>query len=95
MLTVYRIFIERSQASNTSSQVCFNMPDIFTNLYNLGVSRGEFKPANDDEIAMNITTILVGLTYEWCLYHPNYSFTERTRKTVAEYMNGFKYESVK
>lgn len=90
MLIVYRIFIERSQASNTSSQVCFNMPDIFTNLYNLGVSRGEFKPANDDEIAMNITTILVGLTYEWCLYHANYSFTERTRKTVAEYMNGFK-----
>ncbi|MFA5153992.1 MAG: TetR/AcrR family transcriptional regulator [Clostridia bacterium] len=90
MRTVYRIFIERSQASNTSSQVCFNMPDIFTNLYNLGVSRGEFKPANADEIAMNITTILVGLTYEWCLYHPNYSFTERARKLVAEYMNGFK-----
>jgi len=90
MRTVYRIFIERSQASNTTSQVCFNMPDIFTNLYNLGVSRGEFKPANADEIAMNITTILVGLTYKWCLYHPNYSFTERTRKTVAEYMNGFK-----
>ncbi|MFA6729415.1 MAG: TetR/AcrR family transcriptional regulator [Eubacteriales bacterium] len=90
MRTVYKIFIERRQASGVASEFSFDMPDLFINLYNLGVSRGEFIPANASEIAASIKTILVGLTFEWCLYDPNYSFIERAKALVSEYLNRFK-----
>ncbi len=89
MRTVYKIFIERRQ-TDIKSELCFDMPELFTNLYNLGVSRGELKPANTADIAANIKTILVGLTFEWCLYHPNYNLIGRAKTLVSEYLDRLK-----
>ena len=83
MRTVYKIFIERRKAANVPSEIGFDMPDLFINLYDLGVSRGELKPADTAELAANIKTILVGLTFEWCLYHPDYDFLGRAKVLVS------------
>ena len=90
MRIVYKIFIERRQSSGIVSEFSFDMPDLFTDLYNLGVSRGELKPANTDEIAAKIKTIIVGLTFEWCLYHPDYDFINRGKSLVTEYISRYK-----
>lgn len=90
MRTVYKVFIERRQTTGITSELSFDMPDLFINLYNLGVSRGELKSADTADIAANIKTILVGLTFEWCLYHPNYNFIERAKTLVSEYLDRFK-----
>lgn len=90
MRTVYKVFIERKQTTSITSELSFDMPDLFINLYNLGVSRGELKPADTAEVAANIKTILVGLTFEWCLYHPNYNFIGRAKTLVSEYLDRFK-----
>ena len=92
MRTVYKIFIERAATTGISHKTTFEMPQLFTALYDLGVSRNEFKPADTAAIAENIQTILVGLTYQWCLYHPNYDFLGRAKVLVTEYLNGFKMQ---
>jgi len=90
MRTVYKIFIERRKTANPPSELGFDMPELFSNLYDLGVSRGELKPADTAALAANIKTILVGLTFEWCLYHPDYDFIGRAKVLVSDYMEKFK-----
>lgn len=90
MRTVYKIFLERAATSGTSFKSMFEMPDLFTKLYELGVERGDLKPVDVAAVAENIQTILVGVTYQWCLYHPNYDFTGRAKVLIAEYLDGFK-----
>lgn len=88
--TMYKIFIERSATTGSSAKDAFEMPFLFTELYNLGLKRGEFIETDVTVFAENIKTILVGLTFEWCLYHPNYDFIGRTKLLIAEYLRGFK-----
>lgn len=89
MRTVYKIFLERAAATGNSCKSLYEVPELFTTLYELGVSRKEFKPADTSTIAENIQIILVGLTYQWCLYHPNYDFTGRAKSIIADYLKGF------
>lgn len=89
MRTVYKIFLERAATTGTSCKSLYEAPELFTALYELGVSRKEFVPADTSIIAEDIQTILVGLTYQWCLYHPNYDFTGRVKSIIADYLKGF------
>jgi len=89
MRTVYKIFIERASTTGTAVKSLFEMPDLFTALYELGVSRGEFKPVESSVIAENIKTLLIGITYEWCLYHPDYDFIGRVTSLLNDYLSGF------
>lgn len=88
--TMYKIFIERSASTGSSVKDVFEMPYLFIELYKLGVKKGEFIETDAAVFAENIKTVLVGLTFEWCLYHPNYDFIGRTRALIADYLKGFK-----
>lgn len=88
--TMYKIFIERSESSGTSYKDVFEMPFLFTELYKYGVEKGEFLESDAVAVAENIKTIMVGITLEWCLYHPNYDFIGRTKSIVGDYLNGLK-----
>jgi AcrR family transcriptional regulator len=90
MRTVYKIFIERAATTGSSVKELFEMPSLFTELYYSGVKKGEFKETDANIVAENIKTILVGATFEWCLYHPNYNFTGRSKSLVSDYLNGLK-----
>jgi AcrR family transcriptional regulator len=90
MRTVYKIFIERASTTGISYKSLFEIPHLFTALYDLGVKRNEFRPADTAVIAENIQTMLVGLTYQWCLYHPDFDFVGRAKQLITEYLNGFK-----
>ncbi len=86
--TMYKIFIERSATTGTACKEIFEMPFLFVELYKLGLKKGEFKETNPLSVAENIKTLLVGVTYEWCLYHPNYDFISRTKSLVSDYIKG-------
>ncbi len=88
--TMYKIFIERSETSGTAFKASFEMPFLFIELYNLGLKKGEFIETDPEVVAENIKTILVGLTFEWCLYHPKYDFIGRTKILIADYLKGLK-----
>lgn len=88
--TVYKIFIERRKATSAKPTLSFDMPELFISLFNLGVERSEFVANNSEEVATNITTILVGTTFEWCLYEPHYDFVERSISLVSKYLNCYK-----
>lgn len=90
MRTVYRIFLERAATTGNSCKAMFEMPHLFTSLYELGVSRNELKPADTAAVAENIQSILIGLTYQWCLYHPDFDFIGRVRELVGEYLKVYK-----
>lgn len=89
MRTVYRIFLDRAATTGTAVKSLFEMPDLFIDIYELGVSRGEFRQADGSVIAENIKTLLIGITYEWCLYHPDYDFIGRVKSLLSDYLNGF------
>lgn len=90
MRTVYKIFIARSEGTGTSYRSFFEMPELFTNLYELGVSRGELVATDSGAVAEDIKTILIGLTFEWCLYHPDYDFIGKTKLLITNYLEGYK-----
>ena len=87
---VYKIFLERSATTGSTFKDLFEMPYLFTELFKLGVEKGEFIEANAENVAENIKTILIGLTFEWCLYHPNYDFIGRSKSLIRDYLNGLK-----
>lgn len=89
MRTVYRIFLDRAATTGTAVKSLFEMPDLFIDIYELGVSCGEFRQADGSVIAENIKTLLIGITYEWCLYHPDYDFIGRVKSLLSDYLNGF------
>lgn len=88
--TIYKIFIERSATTGTQAKELFEMPTLFTSLYELGVKRKEFVQTNAEEVADKIKTIMVGLTIEWCLYHPHYDYIGKTRSLLTDYLNSLK-----
>lgn len=88
--TIYKIFLERSAATGTKVKDLFEMPILFTKLYDLGYERGEFDDRDAYDVADKIKTILIGLTIEWCLYHENYDFIGKTRSLVTDYVNSLK-----
>ncbi len=87
--TVYKIFIERSATTGGAVKELFDMPFLFTELYNFGVQRGEFIKTDAITFAEGIKIILIGLTFEWCLYHPDYDFIGKTKTAISNYLRGF------
>lgn len=89
MRLVYKIFLERAATTDSSFKSIYEVPELFTALYELGVSRNEFIPADTAIIAGNIQTILVGLTYQWCLYNTAFDFIGNAKSLITDYLKGF------
>lgn len=76
--TVYKVQITKT--INTDAVMSYNreLYKIFSDLINKGVQQGEFKTELPvDVLAKHYIMALRGLTYEWCIRHPDFDLKEQ------------------
>ncbi|OGO79740.1 MAG: TetR family transcriptional regulator [Clostridiales bacterium GWC2_40_7] len=76
--TVYKVQITKT--INTDAIMSYNreLYKIFSDLINKGVQQGEFKTELPvDVLAKHFIMALRGLTYEWCIRHPDFDLKEQ------------------
>ena len=76
--TVYKVQITKT--INTDAIMSYNreLYKIFSDLINKGVQQGEFKTELPvDVLAKHYIMALRGLTYEWCIRHPDFDLKEQ------------------
>ncbi len=91
MRTVYRV--QLTKTINTDSILGYNreLYKIFSDIISRGVQQGEFKTGiSVDTLAKHCIMAIRGLTYEWCIRHPDFDLKEQALKHFEILLNGIR-----
>jgi hypothetical protein len=91
MKFVYRV--QLSKTINTGSVMGYNreLYKIFSDIIDKGVQQGEFrKDISVDTLTKHYLIAHRGLTYEWCIRHPNFDLKEQAIRHFEILLNGIK-----
>ena len=91
MKTVYRVQITKT--INIDSIMSYNreLYKIFSDILSKGVEQGEFKQGVPvDTLSKHYIMAIRGLTYEWCIRHPDFDLKEQALIHFEMLLNGIK-----
>lgn len=91
MKTVYRVQLTKTINTDAILGYSRELYRIFSDIISRGVQQGEFKADIPvDILAKHCIMAIRGLTYEWCIRHPDFDLKEQAIKHFEILLNGIK-----
>jgi AcrR family transcriptional regulator len=93
MKTVYRVQLTKTINTDAILGYSRELYKIFSDIISKGVQQGEFKADIPvDILAKHCIMAIRGLTYEWCIRHPDFDLKEQAIKHFEILLKGIKMQ---
>jgi hypothetical protein len=93
MKTVYRVQLTKTINTDAILGYSRELYKIFSDIIGKGVQKGEFRADIPvDILAKHCIMAIRGLTYEWCIRHPDFDLKEQAIKHFEILLKGIKMQ---